>query len=76
MEEEDRTQQIFTDALAMPPVQKAALIEKLFISFDLERQKEIDRLWAGEAEARIDAFESGKISARPFSAVLAELNAE
>ncbi|MCI5125335.1 MAG: hypothetical protein D3925_12880 [Candidatus Electrothrix sp. AR5] len=48
----DRTQQIFTDALAMPPVQKAALIEKLFVSFDLDRQKKIDRLWAGEAEEK------------------------
>jgi putative addiction module component (TIGR02574 family) len=71
---DNNTQQICKDALAMPPVEKAALIEKLFHSFDQERQGAIDQLWAEEAESRLDGFESGKISAKPFSAVLVELN--
>ena len=73
---EESVRRIFTDALAMPPVEKAALIEKLFTSFDQKRQTHVDQLWGEEAESRINAFDSGKISARSFSAVLAELNAK
>ncbi len=71
---ENNSQQIFKDALAMPPVDKASLIEKLFHSFDKEKQQAIDQSWATEAESRIDAFENGKISSRSFSAILNDLN--
>lgn len=65
---------VFDQALAMPPLEKAILIEKLFKSFDQENQKAIDQAWATEAESRIEAYEAGKISARPFEAVLQDLN--
>ena len=71
---ENNTQQIFRDALAMPPVEKATLIEKLFYSFDQQKQEMIDQVWAEEAESRLDGFEAGKITAKPFSTVLAKLN--
>ena len=58
---ENNSQQIFKDALAMPPVDKASLIEKLFHSFDKEKQQAIDQSWATEAESRIDAFENGEL---------------
>ncbi len=70
----NNAQQIFKDALAMPPMEKASLIEKLFHSFDQNRQDHIDQLWAEEAESRLDGFESGEITAKPFPAVLARLN--
>ena len=66
--------QVFDQALAMPPLEKAVLIEKLFQSFDQENQKAVDQAWATEAESRIEAYEAGKISARPFDAVLQDLN--
>lgn len=71
---ENNAQQIFRDVLAMPPVQKASLIEQLFHSFDQNRQDNIDQLWAEEAESRLNGFEAGKITAKPFSAVIAQLN--
>lgn len=40
----ESTQQVFTQALRLSPIEKAELIEKLFHSFDSERQKEIDSL--------------------------------
>jgi putative addiction module component (TIGR02574 family) len=73
---DNNAQQIFKDALAMQPVEKAALIEKLFLSFDQERQNSINQLWAEEAESRLEGFAAGKICARPFTAVLSELNAK
>lgn len=71
---ENNAQQIFKDTLAMPPMQKASLIEKLFHSFDQKQHDNIDQLWAEEAESRLDGFEAGEITAKPFSAVLARLN--
>ena len=70
---EDNTR-VFDQALAMSPLEKAVLIEKLIQSFDQENQKAVDQAWATEAESRIDAYEAGKISARPFEAVLHDLN--
>ena len=69
-------QQVFDQALAMSPLEKAVLIEKLFQSFDLKNQKAVDQAWAAEAESRIEAYEADKISARPFDEVLQDLNSK
>ncbi len=64
--------QVFDQALAMSPLEKAVLIDKLFQSFDQENQKAVDQVWASEAESRIEAYEAGKISARlskPYSTI-------
>lgn len=36
----------------------------------LKQHKEIDELWAGEAESRIDAFEKGRIMAITLEKIL------
>ena len=46
---------VANDALSLPPKSRAKLAEKLLESLDDPRQKEIDRLWAEEAEDRIHA---------------------
>ena len=56
---------VVDDALSLPPRSRAKLAEKLLESLDKPNQKEIDRLWADEAEARIDAFERGEIGTIP-----------
>lgn len=53
---------ITSDALELAPVQRAELIESLLASFDSQRA-EIDKLWADEAELRIDAHDQGKLKA-------------
>jgi putative addiction module component (TIGR02574 family) len=50
---------VTSDALELAPVQRAELIESLLASFDSQRA-EIDKLWADEAERRVDAFDEGK----------------
>ena len=62
--------QLFDQALAMSPIDKAVLIDKLFQSFDTGQQQSIDKAWAVEAESRIDAYNAGKIPARPFTEML------
>ncbi|MDK2955847.1 MAG: hypothetical protein PWQ57_1343 [Desulfovibrionales bacterium] len=49
-------------ALELAPVQRAELIESLLASFDSQRA-EIDKLWADEAERRVDAYDQGKLRA-------------
>lgn len=63
------TNSILKEALSLRPSQKAELIDKLLSSLD-KSDKEIDELWAKEAEDRIDAYDSGKIKAISLEKVL------
>lgn len=60
---------ILKQALTLKPAQKAELIDKLLSSLD-QPDREIDELWAKEAESRIDAYERGKIKAVALEKVL------
>jgi len=63
------TDNVFKDALTLKPSEKAQLIDKLLSSLD-KSNKEIDELWAKEAEDRIDAYDLGKIKAISLEKVL------
>jgi putative addiction module component (TIGR02574 family) len=64
---------LLEEALKLPPVERAELIERLLASFEFSSRKTIDALWAEEAEERIDAFERGEIEAIPAEQVFAEI---
>ncbi len=61
--------QILKKILILPPSEKAELIDKLISSLD-EPDKEIEKLWANEAESRIDAYQQGKIKTLTLREVL------
>ena len=63
------TDKIFKEALTLRPFEKAQLIDKLISSLD-KPDKEIDELWAKEAEDRIDAYDQGKLKAISLEKVL------
>jgi putative addiction module component (TIGR02574 family) len=63
------TDTIFKEALTLSPSEKAQLIDKLISTLD-KSDKEIDELWAGEAEDRIDAYNRGKIKAISLEKIL------
>ena len=65
----DVTNNILKEALILKPSQKAELIDKLLSALD-KPDREIDKLWAKEAEDRIDAYDRGKIKAVPLEKVL------
>ncbi len=46
-------EKILKEALKLPPVERAKLIEHLLTSFEFSQRKQIDDLWAKEAEDRI-----------------------
>ncbi len=53
----------------LKPAQRAELIDKLLSTLD-KPDKDIDELWAREAESRIDAYEKGTIKAVTLEKVL------
>ena len=67
-------QAIFNEALSLPPVERASLIEELLASFDTSSRRSIDAAWAAEAEQRIDAYESGELHAVSLDAARERIN--
>lgn len=61
-------------ALAMSPVERAALIEDLFESFDPVTRASVDEAWATEAEARAAALDEGKLGTVSFEDIQDEIN--
>jgi putative addiction module component (TIGR02574 family) len=62
---------ILKEALILKPSEKAQLIDKLITSLD-QSNKEMDTLWAKEAEDRIDAYDLGKIKAISLERMLSK----
>lgn len=60
---------LLKEAMALPPLQKAEFIDKLLSSLD-HPDREIDELWAREAEQRIDAYDQGRIKAVTIEEVI------
>ena len=67
-------EKIMESALELPPVDRAELIERLFISFDSSPKSTVDKAWATEVESRVDAFDAGKISASPAEEVFTRIS--
>jgi putative addiction module component (TIGR02574 family) len=65
--------QILAEALKLPPVERAELVENLLSSFEFQSRKALDALWAQEAEDRIDAFDHGEMAAIPARDVFADI---
>lgn len=68
------TSDIIKEALNLRPFEKAKLIDKLISNLD-KPDKEIDELWANEAEDRIAAYDQGGIKAISLEEVLQKYRA-
>lgn len=58
-----RSEKVLEEALHLPPIERAEIVEKLLSSFEFSDRNAADELWAKEAENRIDAYERGEINA-------------
>jgi putative addiction module component (TIGR02574 family) len=67
-------EQILKQALGLPPVDRAELIERLFQSFDPSADRRVDAAWSEEIESRIDAHAEDKITASSAEEVMARIN--
>jgi putative addiction module component (TIGR02574 family) len=70
----DQGQKILAEALALPPIERASLVEELLSSFDFPSRQEVDALWAKEVEDRIDAYERGEMRSIPADDVFARID--
>lgn len=64
---------ILLDALRLPPLERAELIERLLASFSFPERKAIDERWTAEAEDRIDAYERGELGSKSAAEVFARI---
>jgi putative addiction module component (TIGR02574 family) len=55
-----KTRELFNEAVSLPVEMRTQLVEKLLLSLN-PSQKEIDKLWAKEAERRVEEIRSGKV---------------
>ena len=69
-----QSRRILEEALALPPVERASLLEELLSSFDFPARQEVDALWAAEAEDRIEAYDRGEMRAIPADEVFARID--
>lgn len=57
-----QTKEMYSKAVALPPLERIELIESLFFSLDVDHDRQaIDKLWANEAEDRIKAYDAGEL---------------
>ena len=63
--------EILEKAISLEPKEKAELVDCLLSSLD-KPDKELDKLWAEEAESRLAAYKSGELKAISLEEVLAK----
>ena len=68
------SEQILREALDLPPIDRAELVEQILASFEFPARKDIDAAWGREAEDRIEAYERGEIGTSSASEVFKEID--
>ena len=67
---------ITEQALSLPADARLGLVEKLLTSLNLPIDKEIERLWADEAERRVDQLDGGQAKRVPGEEVFSRIRAK
>jgi len=65
---------VMDEALSLPPLERAGLIEELLANFDRHSRAAVNRAWAIEAERRIDDFDAGKTTSISLEESRARIN--
>lgn len=64
---------ILTEVLALPPDERAQLVERILDSLGVEPDKERLERWAAETESRLDAIDRGELDVLPGEEVFERL---
>jgi putative addiction module component (TIGR02574 family) len=67
-----KTHELFDEAVSLPVEIRAKLVDTLLRSLH-PTQKEIDELWAAEAEKRVEEIKSGKVKTIPGDKVFKKI---
>jgi putative addiction module component (TIGR02574 family) len=65
-----KTIELETSVLKLPPRKRARIASRLLESLNSDNQRAHTAAWREEAEARVAAFDAGKISAKSADQVL------
>ena len=63
-----RGKDILKEALNLAPAEKFIVVEGLLKSLD-EPDSELDKIWADEAERRLEAYRDGKLKGIPMEEI-------
>ena len=66
-------QKVLDEALSLPVEGRLALVERLLLSLNVPTQKEIDELWAREAERRVSQIDKGEVALVPGDQVFSRI---
>ncbi len=72
---ETKTQNVLKEALELPAIERAGLVNSLLSSLDTP-DKTIDEVWQKEIGERIQAYEAGKMETVSVEEVLAKYKAK
>jgi putative addiction module component (TIGR02574 family) len=61
--------QVESKALRLPTRERARLAERLILSLDEQTDPDAEKLWAEEAERRLDELRSGRVKSRAAESV-------
>jgi putative addiction module component (TIGR02574 family) len=64
---------VLTWAMALPPDDRALLADRLLNSLDSPRRREINLLWADEAERRVQQIKNGEVIPLPGNEVIQDI---
>ena len=67
-------EKILKEALSLPPQDRAEVLERLLATFQEPPDSELDKLWAQEAEDRIDAYDRGELGSASAEEVFAKID--
>jgi|AntAceMinimDraft_17_1070374.scaffolds.fasta_scaffold05822_4 putative addiction module component (TIGR02574 family) len=67
-----KTEKLIDDALSLPVEIRAEIIEALLLSLNPTR-REIDKIWAKEAEARVEDIKKGRVKTKPGKEVFKKI---
>lgn len=68
------SEQILQQALALPPEERAELLEQLLAAFQGPTDPVLDEMWAAEAHDRLDAYDRGELEAVNLEEVLEQID--
>lgn len=68
-----KTDELISEAVSLPVDMRAKLVDKLLKSLN-PSQKDIDALWAEEAERRVEEIKTGKVKTIPGEKVFKEIH--
>ena len=69
-----QSRQVLRDALGLPPIDRAELVEQILASFEFPARQDVDAAWAQEAEDRIDAYERAEFGSSSAKEVFKDID--